>query len=305
MALRVSCCREAAGAGRRGGRCVLDAEVGDARLQLLGLRGELLGGRGHLLGRAGVLLGDLVELLDRLVDLRRADILLAAGGGDFRDQLGGLLDVGHQPASISPASCAAFTVCADSVPISAAAAWLRSASLRTSEATTAKPLPCSPARAASTAAFSASRSVWRAISCTMVIFSAMVCIASTARPTASPLASASLADCRAIFSVWLALSAFCLMFAAISSIEEEASSADEACSVAPCESCSALADSSWLPEETLSAAASASLTTSRKPLHHRVDVAGQIAEFVARDMRLGLREIAGRDRLGERTRTPH
>ena len=111
------------------------------------------------------------------------------------------------------------------MPISAAAVWLRSASLRTSEATTAKPLPCSPARAASTAAFSASRSVWRAISCTMVIFSAMVCIAVTARVTASPLACASVADWRAIFSVWLALSAFCLMLAAICSIDADASSA--------------------------------------------------------------------------------
>jgi hypothetical protein len=58
-----------------------------------------------------------------------------------------------------------------------AADWLRSASLRTSEATTAKPLPCSPARAASTAAFRASRSVWRAISWTIEIFWAMVCMA--------------------------------------------------------------------------------------------------------------------------------
>ncbi len=40
----------------------------------------------------------------------------------------------------------------------------RSASLRTSAATTVKPLPCSPARAASMAAFRASRLVWLAMS---------------------------------------------------------------------------------------------------------------------------------------------
>ena len=43
--------------------------------------------------------------------------------------------------------------------ISFAAPALREARLRTSEATTAKPRPCSPARAASTAAFNANRLV--------------------------------------------------------------------------------------------------------------------------------------------------
>ena len=170
---------------------------------------------------------------------------------------------GTRRESIVPASWATFTVSTESVPISAAAAWLRSASLRTSEATTAKPLPCSPARAASTAALRASRSVWRAISCTMLIFWAMVCMASTALPTAMPEASASLADWLAIFSVVAAFSAFCFTFAAISSIEAEASSVDAACSVEPSESCSAEAESSCEPEDMFSAAVFTWLTTSR------------------------------------------
>jgi len=48
--------------------------------------------------------------------------------------------------------------------ISFAAPAERCASDRTSEATTAKPLPASPARAASIPAFKASRLVWKAIS---------------------------------------------------------------------------------------------------------------------------------------------
>jgi guanylate kinase len=49
---------------------------------------------------------------------------------------------------------------AASAEICFAAPWLRSASFFTSEATTAKPRPCSPARAASIAAFSERRFVW-------------------------------------------------------------------------------------------------------------------------------------------------
>ena len=77
--------------------------------------------------------------------------------------------------------------------MSLAAAALRLARLRTSEATTAKPRPCSPARAASTEALSASRLVWKAmssikptISLILRLEASISCIAATARATTSP-----------------------------------------------------------------------------------------------------------------------
>ena len=146
--------------------------------------------------------------------------------------------------------------------ISLAAIWLRSASFRTSLATTANPFPCSPARAASIAALSASRLVWREISSMMVILPAMTFMARTVSSTATPPFAASSADFSAIFSVCIALSAFCLMLAAISSMDEEASSAAAACSLAPWDIISEPEESSWLPAATLSAAFFTSATTS-------------------------------------------
>ncbi len=83
--------------------------------------------------------------------------------------------------------------------ISFAAPALRCARLRTSEATTAKPRPCSPARAASTAAFSARMLVWNAIPSITLMMSAiflldalMASIVLTTSPTtAPPLAATS------------------------------------------------------------------------------------------------------------------
>ena len=56
--------------------------------------------------------------------------------------------------------------------------WVLSASFLTSSATTANPLPCSPARAASIAALRASKFVWSAISLiiTMIFFISSDCL---------------------------------------------------------------------------------------------------------------------------------
>ncbi len=139
--------------------------------------------------------------------------------------------------------------------ISSAAIWLRSASLRTSEATTAKPLPCSPARAASMAAFSASRSVCRAISSMIDIFSAISFIACTVLPTASPDSRASAAALMAMDSVCLAWSAFCEIEAVICSMAAELCSMAAACSTEDWDNDSELAVISSLPAATFSAPA--------------------------------------------------
>ncbi len=81
------------------------------------------------------------------------------------------------------------------------------------------------------------------------------------RPPHLPLSWASLADLVAILSVCWALSAFCLMLETISSIEEEASSAEAACALAPFETCTEAVLIDWLAE---------------------ADFAGNIADFAHR-----------------------
>ena len=80
-------------------------------------------------------------------------------------------------------SCIDFT----SSAISSADSLLFSASLRTSSATTANPLPASPALAASIAAFNASKFVWAAMS---VIISSVLAISSPLCVIISTLADA-------------------------------------------------------------------------------------------------------------------
>ncbi|MOA11757.1 hypothetical protein D3C78_1317130 [compost metagenome] len=77
--------------------------------------------------------------------------------------------------------------------ISLAASALRCARARTSPATTAKPRPCSPARAASTAAFKARILVWNAMpsmtlmmSAILWLLSSMLFMVSTTLATTSP-----------------------------------------------------------------------------------------------------------------------
>ena len=120
--------------------------------------------------------------------------------------------------------------------ISLAAVDERCARLRTSLATTAKPRPCSPARAASTAAFSARMLVWKAMPSMMPVMSAillerslMSCMVDTTWlttvlpfcATSDALAASAVACC--------ALSAFCFTVEVSSSMLAAVSCSDDAC----------------------------------------------------------------------------
>ncbi len=134
-----------------------------------------------------------------------------------------------------------------SVLTSLAASADRPAKLRTSLATTAKPRPCSPARAASTAAFSARMSVWNAMPSMTLMMSAiflelslMPFIVLTTWPTTAPPWMATVDAPSASWLACLALSAFCLTVAPSCSIDAAVSSRALAC-------CSVRWLRSWLP----------------------------------------------------------
>jgi hypothetical protein len=134
-----------------------------------------------------------------------------------------------------------------SVLISLAASALRCARLRTSPATTAKPRPCSPARAASTAAFSARMLVWKAMPSITPMMSAilrelslMPFIVCTTWPTTSPPAPPRVARACASWLAWRALSALWRTVVPSSSIV-----AAVCCSALAC--CSVRWLRSWLP----------------------------------------------------------
>ncbi len=131
--------------------------------------------------------------------------------------------------------------------MSCAAAALRCARLRTSEATTANPRPCSPARAASTAALRARMLVWKAMPSMIATMSAMrlelawmVFIRSTTFATISPPLEARVAAACASVLASREVSACIATLDDICSVADDASSRDTAC-------CSASRDRSALP----------------------------------------------------------
>ena len=160
---------------------------------------------------------------------------------------------GSTESSVACAFCVACVDCAESVTISLAASLLRSANLRTSAATTENPRPCSPARAASTAAFSAKMFVWFAISLITRIFSLIVSTDSSEARDSPPSSCKRLPKSFDSSCELLARSALLSMFADISSMALLTSSALAACVFAPCESPCELAFSCSLANATSSA----------------------------------------------------
>ena len=163
--------------------------------------------------------------------------------------------------SASPADFASRTPSATFSPLasvrclmSLAASDERWARSRTSEATTANPLPASPARAASTAAFSASRLVWNEIaSITLVISLIFDALASISRitPIVSDISALPRSARWAASAVSLraapAFSELDFTVAAISSMVAAVSSSDAAWDSACRAVSDAVCEMFWLP----------------------------------------------------------
>ena len=179
---------------------------------------------------------------------------------------------------VVPVSLTSFAPCSTretesviSPSISFAALALRLARLRTSPATTAKPRPCSPARAASTAALSARILVWKAMLLMTLVISAIFFELSeiplmvlTTSSTSEPPRLAVVEATSASWLAWRALSAFsftvavsCSMLAAVSSSAAACSSVREERSLLPLEISVASRQIFSLPERIV-------LTASRR-----------------------------------------
>src|SRR5450830_1707035 len=97
--------------------------------------------------------------MNGIVDLLQPGGLLARGGRDFLHQIGGASDRRHHLVEQTTRFFRQHHAVLRHRNNLLCSSLRRSASLRTSAATTANPLPCSPARAASIAAFNASKLV--------------------------------------------------------------------------------------------------------------------------------------------------
>jgi hypothetical protein len=146
------------------------------------------------------------------------------------------------------------------------------------------------------AAFRASRLVWRAISSMIETRLAISFMAATASTTDLPLSCASVADLLAILSVCCALSAFCLMLETISSIEDDASSAEAACELAPFDTSTEVVLMAWLAEATSPAMERMSDTTRVMPADHGAQRLHQLV--LRRALPQGHREVAIRHLIG-------
>jgi hypothetical protein len=194
--------------------------------------------------------------------------------------------------------------------ISLAASALRWARLRTSEATTAKPRPCSPARAASTAAFSARMLVWKAMPSITPMMSAilrelslMPFMVSTTSATTSPPWVATL---EALSASWLAARAVGVLAHGAAQLLHRGA----VCSRAEAW-CSVRADRSWLPwaiSALAVATPSAFCRTSATRAARRpciAERAQQLAGLVGRARRDLQRQVAVGDGRGRIDRLAH